>query len=267
MLLLHGGWGGQSSANVWSANFAGLGECFRVIAPDRLGSGLTEASAGEDSDTVEAGVRHLHGVVDALELDGLHVVGQSTGGYFAARLALERPDQVRSLVIVDSATLAPDVGDYAARRDRTFEEPPADPREAVRHRYARMGPSVAHVTDELVDAQAYFESRPAAVAARERWDRVGKDRFMTSLRAQKVDTLQELADGRPAVPVLVSWARNDPTAILDQGLALFELIAEANPRSRMVIVNQAGHFHFREYADEFNRTVTAFVRTFTGGPR
>jgi pimeloyl-ACP methyl ester carboxylesterase len=36
-------------------------------------------------------------------------------------------------------------------------------------------------------------------------------------------------------------------------------LGEKNPRVRMVTVNKAGHFHFREYPDEFNYTVTNFI--------
>jgi pimeloyl-ACP methyl ester carboxylesterase len=36
-------------------------------------------------------------------------------------------------------------------------------------------------------------------------------------------------------------------------------MAEANPRTRMFIVNNAGHYHYREYPKEWSRNVINFV--------
>ena len=69
-----------------------------------------------------------------------------------------------------------------------------------------------------------------------------------------------MRDGRLKAPILLYWGKNDPTAILQQGLTLFDMIAEANPKTRMIIVNQGGHFHYREYAEEFNANVKTFIR-------
>src|SRR5262249_61585597 len=60
-------------------------------------------------------------------------------------------------------------------------------------------------------------------------------------------------------PTLLYWGKNDPSAILAVGLALFDMIAEKNPRARMLIVNNAGHFHYREHPEEFARNVINFA--------
>ena len=41
--------------------------------------------------------------------------------------------------------------------------------------------------------------------------------------------------------------------------ALFDMISEQNARTRMLIVNKAGHFHYREYPDEWVRNVLNFL--------
>ena len=66
------------------------------------------------------------------------------------------------------------------------------------------------------------------------------------------------------MPVLVYWGRNDPTAWLPSGVALFELIADSNPRTRMIVVNEAGHFHYREHPQEFAHNVISFIDQFSG---
>jgi len=37
------------------------------------------------------------------------------------------------------------------------------------------------------------------------------------------------------------------------------MISEKNPRARMLIVNNAGHFHYREHPEEFTRNVINFA--------
>jgi hypothetical protein len=53
---------------------------------------------------------------------------------------------------------------------------------------------------------------------------------------------------------------------LPLGLALFDMIAEKNKRSRMFIVNDAGHFHYREHPQEFARNVSDFNVELVGRP-
>jgi pimeloyl-ACP methyl ester carboxylesterase len=40
---------------------------------------------------------------------------------------------------------------------------------------------------------------------------------------------------------------------------LFELIADSNPRAEMHIINEAGHFCYREQPEVFNQIVNGFV--------
>jgi len=68
-----------------------------------------------------------------------------------------------------------------------------------------------------------------------------------------------IKEGRLQTPTLLYWGKNDPSAILAVGLALFDMISEKNPRARMLIVNDAGHFHYREHPEEFTRNVINFI--------
>ena len=61
------------------------------------------------------------------------------------------------------------------------------------------------------------------------------------------------------MPTLLAWAYNDPTATIEQGHALFDLIARGTPDSRMYIFNRAGHFSYREHPVEFNEMLRGFI--------
>ena len=96
--LLHSG--GSSSAQ-WDRPGEGLADHRRLIAPDLLGFGATGMwpVSGELSQILQADlvaeviVRECAGPID--------VVGHSYGGGTAVRLALRRPELVRSLVLIE----------------------------------------------------------------------------------------------------------------------------------------------------------------------
>ena len=271
LVLCHGaGWSGTSSANTWARNLKGLGQQFHVFAADKLASGLTGNPPTEAGYSIEGQVAHMWAFMRAVGLADrpFHIVGQSRGGYLAARTALEHPDQTKSLVVVDSATLAPDDGQGAERRRRLLGNEDTDlgpdPRTRMREHWRRMSFNKEHVTDEFVEAAAYMESTPKAQETRRVWKSGGEERFNSTLKAQKEETLRWFREGKLQRPILLYWGRNDPTAVLSLGHALFDLIAEANDRTRMFMVNRAGHFHYREYPDEFNLNITSFIRYWTG---
>jgi pimeloyl-ACP methyl ester carboxylesterase len=65
--------------------------------------------------------------------------------------------------------------------------------------------------------------------------------------------------GKLTQPTMLIWGYNDPTAQLKRGHALFEIIADSNPKSEMHIINEAGHFCYREQPETFNQVIKAFV--------
>ncbi|MBV9119764.1 MAG: alpha/beta hydrolase [Chloroflexi bacterium] len=261
MLLCHGGLPGASSANVWTLNIPGLGEHFHVFAADKMGSGLTDNPDLGRAHTISEQTEHIYRFIRSRGVDGgLHLVGQSFGGYTATRIALEHPELVKTLTIVDSATTAPEVGDYNERRRQAVESnPPKDKREEVVRGLRRLSYDPAHISEEFIEAALHISETPKMKA----WRESGLDRpFLESQQTQKRETLAWIEAGRLTMPVLLHWGANDPTAILAQGQALFELIARTNARLRMVTLNHAGHFHFREYPAEFNENVIRFIRRF-----
>ena len=94
-LLLHG-LGSDSSS--WDLVGPGLGEDFRVIAPDARGHGATDWATDY---SLEAYRDDVLGVMEALGVIAAVVVAHSMGGVAAYLLAATRPDAVRALVLED----------------------------------------------------------------------------------------------------------------------------------------------------------------------
>jgi pimeloyl-ACP methyl ester carboxylesterase len=85
-------------------------------------------------------------------------------------------------------------------------------------------------------------------------------RFLPHLARQKDETLGIIRDRGFGMPTLLAWAYNDPTAAIDQGHALFDLIARGTPDSRMYTYNRSGHFTYREHPAEFNEMLRSFIQ-------
>ena len=79
---------------------------------------------------------------------------------------------------------------------------------------------------------------------------------LISVQIDSFDWLMERGTGRPN---LMIWGLNDPTATIDQGFVLFDMIAHKEPRTDMHVFNEAGHFTYREHPEAFNRLLLDYV--------
>jgi len=99
LLLVHGFAGDKDN---WSMIAPYLTRDYHVVAPDLPGFGENERNPALAYD-VAAQTARLKGFADALGLDRPHVAGNSMGGWIALRYALDYPDALASLILLDNA--------------------------------------------------------------------------------------------------------------------------------------------------------------------
>jgi 4,5:9,10-diseco-3-hydroxy-5,9,17-trioxoandrosta-1(10),2-diene-4-oate hydrolase len=100
VVCLHGAGAG---AVTWYPSFAALAGHFHVIAPDIVGYGESDKpNAAYDRPYFAAWLRDF---LSALGISKAHIVGLSQGGAIALQFALENPEMVERLVLVDSGAL------------------------------------------------------------------------------------------------------------------------------------------------------------------
>lgn len=97
VLLVHGL---GSSTEDWEPQVDALAKEFRVVTYDVRGHGRTAKPAGAYS--VAQFAADAAALITSLGLAPVHVIGLSMGGMIAFQLAADRPELVRSLVIVNS---------------------------------------------------------------------------------------------------------------------------------------------------------------------
>ncbi|MBZ5541536.1 MAG: alpha/beta hydrolase [Acidobacteriia bacterium] len=260
LVLVHGeGWSGHSSANTWSKNIPGLAQRFHVFAPDKLASGMTGNPLDDKDYNIQGEVEHLYQFIQTLHLGKVHLIGQSRGGGCAFFLAVAHPEIVRTLVIIDSLTAAPDGPNT---RQEALAKCPKEPdwvEWKCRLQAISFLPDAAF-DDEFWEAGKYMASLPKSLETAAKV-KAGAGEPLASQFKEWKKTVHERVknEGLLQMPVLLYWGRNDPSAVLARGLDLFDIIAEKNQRTRMFITNKAGHFHYREYPAEFNQNVIHFI--------
>jgi 2-hydroxy-6-oxo-6-(2'-carboxyphenyl)-hexa-2,4-dienoate hydrolase len=264
VVLFHGGHFGSHDAadcaDDWSLNFNALAKWFHVLAVDKIGQGFTDNPKTDDDYTMAAVVQHAYGFLKTLGLRKVHPVGHSRGAYLVARLVIEHPELFSSCILVDTNTLAPGI----SKNETVMANPPQPrlSRESQRWVLQKYSYSYEHISEEWLDVMMRVAATPKYQEAVKKMEEVGlrTTRFLPHLARQKDETLGIIRDRGFGVPTLLAWSYNDPTATIDQGYALFDLISGATPDARMYIYNRAGHFSYREHPVEFNEMLRSFIQ-------
>lgn len=100
LVILHGLFG---SARNWQSHARTLATRYRVIAVDQRNHGRSPHAATHDYLALAA---DLHGLLDALALPPVILLGHSMGGKAAMTFALQAPARVAKLVVVDIGPFA-----------------------------------------------------------------------------------------------------------------------------------------------------------------
>jgi pimeloyl-ACP methyl ester carboxylesterase len=219
VVLLHGLSG---SSRWWDRNVEALAERYLVAAIDLVGFGKNTRFAGLPQ--VLPSFQEVTALLARyLETFGepVHLVGHSMGALLWIRLAAERPDLVRSLVLVDAAgmpfTLDP------RPHLRPLPKPPFG------------GVRIARVL--LPDA---WRAGPTSVA-------VATARVLFGDARDWMHALD--------VPTLLVWGENDPLTPLAFGEAMQREIRGA----KLVVLPRAAHVSMYDRPEEFNRVVGEFL--------
>lgn len=94
-----------SSYPMWDDQIDVLTRDFQVLRYDTRGHGGTDAPEGPYS--IELFVADVIGLLDALEIEKVHFVGLSMGGFIAQLMGVRHPDRVVSLSLCDTACVMP----------------------------------------------------------------------------------------------------------------------------------------------------------------
>jgi pimeloyl-ACP methyl ester carboxylesterase len=213
-----------------------------VVRYDHRDTGQSTTGApGAPSYTGWQLARDCLGLVEALDLDPVHLVGVSMGGGIAQWLTLQRPDLVASLTLMSTSAVGgvdADLPGPAPRLSTTFDTPPPDPDWADGDSYAAWVLAGARAfagsvpLDEsrvrAVAAEIHARSHDVA-AAGNHWLVVGGD--------DDEEPGDPLDVRRITAPTLVVHGSQDPLFPLPHG----EALAAAIPDAQLLVLEGVGH--------------------------
>ena len=236
VLLIHGL---GSSTEDWDPQVAVLQRHYTVITYDVRGHGQTEKPKGPYS--VKQFAQDAGHLIEHLKLAPVHVVGLSMGGMIAFQLAVDRPDLLRSLVIVNSGP---------AMILRTWKEKLGIAQRKVIVRWMGMRKMGEVLATRLLPKPGFEALRATFV---ERWARNDPRAYLAALNALVGWSVQD-ALPRITLPTLVVGADKDYTTV-EFKQAYTALI----PTARLAVIDDSYHMMPVERPEAFHAELLPFL--------
>jgi pyruvate dehydrogenase E2 component (dihydrolipoamide acetyltransferase) len=235
VLLVHGF---GADLNTWLFTQPALAAARRALALDLPGHGgsVKEVGTGDPEGLTDV----VEGLLGALGIERVHLVGHSMGGAIVALLASRRPEHVASLTLIASAGLGPEINisfiDGFVRASRR--------REAAEV-LGLLVDDPALVSRSMVEDVLRYKRLDGVTSA---LTRIGEAWFAGG--RQSLDLTGRIA--ALAMPVQLVWGRNDRII----PVAHAEALAARLP---VHIVDAAGHLPHMEKAGEATRLIEQFI--------
>ncbi len=234
---------------IWHQQIRAFARHYYVITWDQRGFGRSTARTRQLGPL--PAVKDLREILDHLEIDRAHLIGQSMGGWASIGLAVQDPDRVRSIVMADTigGIYTPEIrqhyGDVVARNASgtarpAYEELAIGQHPAIGAKFRRENPIGAFLYEQIGDP-----SRELVQAIR---DLLIATEF-SQVQLQKLD-----------MPMLFIVGAQDeffPPKLIRAAAARVSA-------SRVVEIADTGHSPYFEAPEEWNRVVLDFLTEVSG---
>jgi aminoacrylate hydrolase len=229
--------------NAWDFQVAEFSTRYRCIVFDHRGAG--------DSDKPESGystqliARDVIGLMDRLGITTAHMAGTSTGGCVLQNLAIDHPDRLRCCIFSNTWVKA---DEYITRVQTTRKRIALayGPEEYVKvsSLFTNGAMQFRYDLDKVMELErrALATVAPVEVLAR---------RLEMTLEHDRTAELHKVRN-----PALIVGTRDDATVPFYQSEDLHKAVAG----SRLVIVEEGGHYSYRRHWQEWNRIADAFLQ-------
>lgn len=234
LLIIHGGIGNAELhwKHVWSQ----LAEKYTVIAPNLPSFGGTSPLARAGFAQIADWVVRM---MDALNVESPHVMGNSFGGGVARLLASRHRSRVKRLILVNGGVI-PSIPPFVGRmmQARLFD--------GLFNMIRRQTFSYKGLAPMFADTSFLTNEFIAQAAA----DSIGFVTLMRQSASEGVGT-----EVVPQVPTLVLWGEEDKFTKISMGQTLVKTI----PNTALHVMKNAGHMPQIEKPEEFVNIVSEFL--------
>lgn len=238
LVLAHAGF---VDRRMWDEQVPVFAEHHRVVRYDRRGFGHSAMTPGPFSHR-----RDLHGLLNVLGIERVHLIGCSVGGQVVTEFTLEHPERTASLVLVSSA-----LGGYAFQGEvpRPMQDLSAALNDKDLDRAADLAVRIwidgPHRAPDQVEARVREKAREMARTA------------LPNAFTQE-QPLEPSAQGRLSeitAPTLVMVGELDDDSIK----AIGEVLASGIRGAQKEVISGVAHLPSMEKPEEFNHRVLEFL--------
>ncbi|WXG43582.1 MAG: alpha/beta hydrolase [Promethearchaeati archaeon SRVP18_Atabeyarchaeia-1] len=233
LLLIHGAGG---SSGYWGVQLSKLSRNFMVIAIDLPGHGKSDHL--KERASIQQYAEHVAVFMKQVRLDRAFVLGHSMGGAVAQELAIERPELVEKLIIVDSGARFPGQGGFADR---------------VRSQGAEFGIQILNMllSEKTVSDQKKMAFVMKHLMQSPSFDiNILADDFQAVAGVDLGKRLSEIA-----APTLIIHGADD---LLPLSMAQF--LQQSIKGSKLEVISDSGHMPMLEQPEKFNEAILKFLR-------
>ncbi len=246
VIMLHGGGPGAAGWSNFAGNIEAFAKRYRVLLVDMPGFGKSAKPYYEEGQGTFS-ARCILELMDHLNIEKAHFVGNSLGAHAAMCLALSHPERTADLILMAPAL---SVG---------FVMPwPTEGAKALRGYYHGEGPSLERMRD-FISKLVYDSTLVTDEVVRMRYEasivpEVAEWARTMGPRAGRIEPIWNRFNEISNRTLLV-WGRDDTVVPLDRALFMVQQM----PNVRLHIFAHCGHWAMVERADEFNRLCRDFL--------
>lgn len=257
VLVIHGGPGMDHSYLLPAMD--ALAESYLVLFYDQRGTGESEAELNAEVISWEGFVTDPNRIQDHFGIDRVHIVAHSFGTLIATAYALEFPERVRSLVLVnpvEPGSRFQEETRAAALARRTEEDASALQRLVASDAFAARDPAAINEMYRLSFRGTLADPERVGELTLEMGERTAANGFEIPALLFPDGTVPNLWGALPSldVPTLIVVGEADPSP---RSIAVE--MAEVIPDARLEIIPAAGHFPFVEAPEAFFAAVVRFL--------
>lgn len=239
--------GTSGHLEAFTHNIRALAQTHRVIAYDYPGHGFT--TLAEKNLEIPDYEAHLIGLLDALDLDRVHLCGESLGGWIALKFAQHNADRVKTLIL--SAPGGRIVGQPAMNKGRSVTRDAVENPtfENVKARLQVVIHAEELITDELVRMRQAVYGRAGFTKS------VGHILALQDPEIRFRNRVTESDYAAVNVPTLLVWTDHEPSGGVDTG----EKLAGLLPDGELLLIRNAAHWPQWEDPQAFNERAVDFL--------
>jgi pimeloyl-ACP methyl ester carboxylesterase len=237
VICLHGAGAG---AVTWYPSIGAISKNFHVLAPDIVGYGESDKpNASYDRPYFSA---WLKGFLIEMKIPKAHLVGLSQGGAIALQFAIENPEMVDKLVLVDSAGLGAKVSFWPLVGMVWMNCFPS----SIANRF--NAPYILHKPENRDPNHGLYSVDVIKYSG-------GKNAFKQG-RGSAVSKIPEESLKQIKNETLIIWGKDDKLFPAEHG----EIAAKIIPKAKFHSIQDAGHLPLMDQPEVFNKILTDFLK-------